>query len=88
MRCLPNNLPVSPSTENLLFNASRWLQNQVVMVAARLGLSSVGLLGALIEAKHRCLILAIKPIVDDLITTAGFWINQTLYEQVLHVAGE
>jgi predicted nucleic acid-binding protein len=58
------------------------------VVASRLGLKSVGLLGALIEAKHRSLILAIKPIVDDLIATAGFWITQKLYEQVLHAAGE
>lgn len=58
------------------------------VIASRLGLKPVGLLGALIEAKHRGLVLAIKPIVDDLIATAGFWISQKLYEQVLQSAGE
>ena len=58
------------------------------MVALRLGLRSVGLLGARIEAKHQSLISAIKPVVDDLIATAGFWISQKLYEQVMHAARE
>ena len=42
------------------------------VVASRLGLKSVGLLGALIEAKHQSLVLAIKPIVDDVIAIAVF----------------
>ena len=58
------------------------------LVASYLGLKFVGLLGVLIEAKHKGLILAIKPIMDDLIRKAGFWISQKLYEHVLQTAGE
>lgn len=58
------------------------------MTASRLGLKFIGLLGVLMEAKHKGLILAIRPIMDDLIGKAGFWISQKLYDHVLQAAGE
>jgi len=58
------------------------------IVASRLGLKFIGLLGVLIEAKHRGLISAVKPILDDLVTRAGFWISKRLYARVLQAAGE
>lgn len=58
------------------------------VVASRLGLKFIGLLGVLIEAKDREFIPAIKPILDDLITKAGFWISDRLYARVLQTAGE
>ncbi len=58
------------------------------VIAARLGLRFIGLLGVLIEAKHRGLISAIRPIMDDLIGKAGFWIGQELYQHILQVVGE
>lgn len=58
------------------------------VVASRLGLKFVGLLGILIEAKHKGLIVEVKPIMDSLITKAGFWMSQQLYEQVLQVVRE
>lgn len=58
------------------------------LVASRLGLKFIGLLGILIEAKHKGLIVEVKPIMDDLITKAGFWISQQLYQHVLQVVGE
>jgi predicted nucleic acid-binding protein len=57
-------------------------------VAARLGLQFIGLLGVVIEAKAQGYIAAIKPILDDLIARAGFWIGEQLYTRVLQVAGE
>jgi len=42
----------------------------------------------LIEAKHKRLIPAIRPILDALQDRAGFRISQALYEQVLQDAGE
>ena len=57
-------------------------------VASHLGLKFIGILGILIEAKHRALIPAVKPIVDDLIQKAGFWISQQLYDFILQTAGE
>jgi predicted nucleic acid-binding protein len=58
------------------------------VVASRLGFKFVGLLGVLVEAKHKGLILAIRPVLDNLIGKAGFWISRDLYEHVLQAAGE
>jgi len=57
-------------------------------IASRLELKFIGLLGVLIEAKHRGLILSVKPVLDDLIGKAGFWIGQELYDHVLQATGE
>lgn len=57
-------------------------------VASRLGLKFIGLLGVLIEARGKRLIPAVKPVLDNLITQAGFWVNDQLYAQVLQVVGQ
>jgi hypothetical protein len=57
-------------------------------VAARFGLKYIGLRGALLEAKQQQLIPAVKPLLDDLIQRAGFWISEPLYRRVLQAAGE
>jgi predicted nucleic acid-binding protein len=58
------------------------------VAASHLGLRYVGLLGILIEAKHNGLVSNIKPILDDLLERAGFWVAQELYDRVLQAAGE
>lgn len=57
-------------------------------VAAAYGLKFTGILGVLIEAKQKGLISAVKPILDDLITIAEFWVSDRLYDRVLQAAGE
>jgi predicted nucleic acid-binding protein len=57
-------------------------------VARRMGLKFVGLLGALIEAKQTGLVPAVKPVLDDLATKAGFRISRELYARVMQAAGE
>jgi predicted nucleic acid-binding protein len=57
-------------------------------VASRFGLRFIGLLGALVEAKHKKLFPALKPVLDDLIAKAGFWISAALYHKVLQSVGE
>jgi len=57
-------------------------------VASRLGLRCIGLLSVLIEAKDRGLIPAMKPILNNLIAKAGFWISDRLYARVLQAARE
>jgi predicted nucleic acid-binding protein len=57
-------------------------------IAARFGLRFIGLLGCIVEAKKRGLVSAVRPIVDDLIGKAGFWIGRPFYEHVLQTAGE
>jgi hypothetical protein len=58
------------------------------IVASRLGIPFIGLMGVLIDGKHKGYIPAIKPLLDGLIAEAGFWVSQQLYGRVLTVAGE
>lgn len=52
-------------------------------VASRFGLNFIGLLGIITNAKQRGIIDRAKPIVDDLITRAGFWIERRLYIRIM-----
>jgi len=56
--------------------------------ADRLGLRITGLLGVLIEAKRNRLIVAVKPVLNDLIETAEFRVSDALYAQILQMVGE
>lgn len=56
--------------------------------ATRLGLSITGLLGVLLVAKRRGLVVAIRPVMDDLINQAGFRVSNQLYAEVLLAANE
>nr|WP_211178715.1 DUF3368 domain-containing protein [Brasilonema octagenarum] len=57
-------------------------------VASRYGLNITGLLGILIEAKHKGLIPTVKPVLDDLILQVGFRVSNKLYADTLQAAGE
>jgi len=56
--------------------------------ARHLGLRCIGLIGVLIEAKHKGLIHAVKPYLDALRDIAGFRISDALYRRVLQDEGE
>jgi len=56
--------------------------------ARQLGLTVTGLLGVLLVAKQQGHLVAVKPVLDALITVAGFWIDEQLYAQVLESAEE
>lgn len=56
--------------------------------ANRRGLKITGLLGILVEAKHQNLILAVKPLLDDLIDTSEFRVSTTLYNRILEIVKE
>lgn len=58
------------------------------VLASRLGLKFIGLLGLLLEAKHKRFIPIVKPVLDDLIIKAGFWVSNQLYTCILQTAGE
>jgi predicted nucleic acid-binding protein len=51
--------------------------------AAASGLTVTGLLGVVAQAKRMGAISAAKPVLDDLISTAHFWIGAALYAEVL-----
>lgn len=57
-------------------------------IASRLGLKVIGLLGVLVEVKRMGFISRVKPILDELIEKAGFWISSQLYKHVLYEVGE
>lgn len=57
-------------------------------IASRLGLKVIGLLGVLVEVKHRGFVNRVKHILDELIEKAGFWISSQLYKRVLYETGE
>ncbi|WP_238546790.1 MULTISPECIES: DUF3368 domain-containing protein [unclassified Synechocystis] len=56
--------------------------------ASRLGLSIIGILGILLVAKQRSLITQVKPIIDNLVSQAGFRVSPQLYQRVLIIAQE
>jgi hypothetical protein len=57
-------------------------------VAQRMKIACSGVLGVLIKAKRHGPVVAVKPILDDLIAKAGFWVDNALYQQVLQMVGE
>jgi hypothetical protein len=56
--------------------------------AQRLGLDVTGILGTLLIAKEKQFIPSVKIVVDDMITQAGFWIDEELYTTILARAHE
>lgn len=56
--------------------------------ATAAGLKITGLLGVLVASKRAGLIPQVKPILDDLIQTARFWVGPTLYARLLEELGE
>jgi predicted nucleic acid-binding protein len=57
-------------------------------VARRLGLRFVGLLGVVLDAKRQGHLRAVRPLLDELAATAGFWIRDDLRREILEKAGE
>ena len=51
-------------------------------------LKVTGLLGVLLQAKKQGEIIAVKPLLDQLINDAEFRINSQLYQQFRQLAGE
>ena len=56
--------------------------------ANRLGIKITGLLGILVEAKRKHLIVAVKPLMDALIGTSDFRVSSALYNQILTIVNE
>ena len=56
--------------------------------ARRLGLPFTGILGVLLVAKRKGLIVAVRPMMDGLINKAEFRVSSQLYNEVLTLAEE
>jgi len=57
-------------------------------IASAAGLAITGLLGVVAAAKRAGLIDSARPMLDELIQTARFWIGADLYAEVLSELGE
>ena len=76
-------LAVEKQADLLLMDERRGRQ-----VATRMGLTYIGLLGVLLEAKRKAFLPEVKPVLDELVAKAGFWVSRELYTRVLLAAGE
>jgi predicted nucleic acid-binding protein len=56
--------------------------------AQRLGLHVVGVVGVLVEAKANDALDALRPHLDALRQTAGFYLSESLYRHALEQMGE
>ena len=56
--------------------------------AQRLGLRVVGVVGILLEAKTQQAVAHLRPHLDALRQTAGFYLSESLYRHALALAGE
>ncbi len=56
--------------------------------ALHMGVRCIGLVGVLVEAKHKGLVSEIRPSLVALRDLAGFWVSEALYRRVLLDAGE
>lgn len=71
-------------------NADRLLIDERLgrSIALQYGLKIRGIVGISVNAKNQGLIPAVKPLLDRLISKAGFRVSQTLYDHALQEAGE
>lgn len=56
--------------------------------AKKLGIPIIGILGILILAKQRGLVLQVKPVMNRLISDASFRVSPQLYQEILALAKE
>jgi len=56
--------------------------------AAALEIPAIGLLGVLVAAKRAGQLPTVRPVLDALRTTAGFWVSDALRARVLAAVGE
>lgn len=57
-------------------------------VAQQLGLNVIGTLGILILGKQNRIIPQVKPLLDAMMTEAQYWVNESLYYDVLQAVSE
>ncbi|GAB4412487.1 MAG: DUF3368 domain-containing protein [Bacteroidia bacterium] len=57
-------------------------------IAQYMGIDIIGLVGILIRAKETGAITAIKPLLDQVIQQAGFYLSPRFYQQILSDHGE
>ena len=76
-------LALETDTQQILLD-----EREARQVAHQLGLQVMGTLGILLLAKNNLIIPQVRPLLDDMIDIAQYWVSAMLYEQVLRQAGE
>ena len=56
--------------------------------ARALGLQVAGVVGILVEAKKKGYLAEVKPILEALLSRAGFYLGESVYRHALQMAGE
>ncbi len=56
--------------------------------AQHLGVTYMGLIGLLVQARQRDLLPQLRPVIEALRLQAGFWISDALVQRVLSDVGE
>jgi uncharacterized protein len=56
--------------------------------ALEMGLKVTGVIGVLLTAKGLGLVTAVRPLLDELESNAGFWMSKDFRNYVLELAGE
>jgi len=71
-------------------NADLLLMDEAIgrQVAKREGMTVIGLIGMLTDAKSQGYVLMVKPLLDRLISEANFRISPALYQMAVQYAGE
>ena len=57
-------------------------------IASQMGLNVIGILGILVKAKQQGMIDRLKPLLNALISNAGFWMTENLCIEVLNSVDE
>lgn len=58
------------------------------LAARQLGLTSIGVIGILVDAKHRRLIPAVLPLIDELSSGLRFFVSPSLREKIAALTSE
>lgn len=61
---------------------------KLASVAQGFGLQVMGTQAILLLAKNKSIVPQVKPILDNMMNVAQYWVSAALYEQVLQQAGE
>lgn len=74
----------------LELNANRLLidERRGRRIASQLNIKFIGVLGILIVAKRQGLLQAVKPVLDELISTMRFRVSEALYTRICEDVGE
>lgn len=57
-------------------------------IALQYKLKPIGILGILLEAKNKGLVIDVKTCMDDLRNISNFFISKSIYNYILQLAGE